>query len=234
MNLLLFIGFICLGVVGSIAAKKLTVPAAITGGLLGVLIYAGIGWTGVALMSSFFILGSGATGWKKRAKQNLGLKPENKSGRTTGQVLANGGAGGLLGLIAIIYPQSSAVCLLLAAGAFSSATADTMSSELGSVYGHRFYDILTFKNGRRGDDGVISIEGTLAGLCGSVVIAVVYSVATIWGWNFLWIVIAGTIGNLADSYLGATLERKGIIRNDAVNFLNTLAGALSLLLLHKL
>lgn len=234
LNPLHFIAFICFGVVASIAAKKLTVAAAITGGMLGIVIYAGVGWTGLALLATFFLLGTLATSWKKKTKQSLGLTPENKSGRTTGQVLANGGTGGLFGLLAFVFPQQSSLCLMLMAAAFSSATADTVSSELGSVYGRRFYDILTFKNGRRGDDGVISVEGLLFGLCGSIVIATVYFLAAGWSRAFLWITVAGTVGNLTDSYLGATAERKGIMRNDAVNFLNTLVAALSCFLLQKL
>ena len=42
----------------------------------------------------------------------------------------------------------------------------------------------------------------------------------------LTITVAGTIGNLADSVLGATLERAGVLSNDGVNFFNTLTAAL--------
>jgi uncharacterized membrane protein len=38
--------------------------------------------------------------------------------------------------------------------------------------------------------------------------------------------LAGFTGNIADSILGASLERKGWIKNDLVNLLNTLVAAL--------
>jgi len=38
---------------------------------------------------------------------------------------------------------------------------------------------------------------------------------------------AGTVGGIVDSLLGATLERRGLLNNDGVNFTNTLAGALA-------
>jgi len=80
-------------------------------------------------------------------------------------------------------------------------------------------------------DGVISLEGTLIGIVGSCIIAGIYALG--WGWNdsFFFIVFAGTVGNLTDSVLGAVLERKGKIGNDVVNFLNTLAAMLVMLLL---
>ncbi len=45
---------------------------------------------------------------------------------------------------------------------------------------------------------------------------------------------AATFGNLVDSILGATLERKGHLSNNAVNFLNTFAAAALTWLLIKL
>ena len=74
-------------------------------------------------------------------------------------------------------------------------------------------------------DGVISLEGTLFGLAGSVLIAMIYSVRTGWSQPFWWIIIAGTLGNFSDSMLGATLERRRLLKNNAVNFLNTLVAA---------
>lgn len=119
------------------------------------------------------------------------------------------------------------------AASFASATADTLSSELGTIYGRRFFNIITLKADQRGLDGVISMEGVLFGLGGSYVIALAYTIG--FGWsnsNFIWIIIAGTIGNLTDSALGALLERRGHLGNNTVNFLNTLMAALVMLLIY--
>lgn len=232
LTTLLYLLVVGSGIAFAILAKKLTVAAAIAGALVCTSIFIGVGWTGVALMTAFFVMGTLVTSWKKKPKEVLGLAQENKGRRTTGQVLANGGAGGVLGLMAIIFPQQASLFLLLVAAAFSSATADTISSELGSVYGRRFYDVLSFRKVQPGPDGVISGEGLLFGIIGSAVIAAIYSIAEGWHQNFAWIVLAGTIGNLADSYLGAILERRQIIGNDAVNFLNTAIATLVAFLLY--
>ena len=113
------------------------------------------------------------------------------------------------------------------AGSFAAATADTLASELGNVYGRRYYHILTLRPDARGLNGVVSLEGTALGLAGSAVLAAAYCLGGGDGWRaFGWLLAAGTAGNLLDSVLGATLERRGWLGNNAVNFLNTLTGAL--------
>jgi uncharacterized protein (TIGR00297 family) len=200
---------------------------------MGFLIFIAAGWTGIAFLALFFLLGTFATSWKRRQKENAGMAQEVGGLRKTGQVMANAGIGGLLGLLALFFPQEKDFLTFLMAGAFSSATADTLSSELGTVYGKKFYNILTLKKDQKGLDGVISLEGTLFGLAGSLLIAVIYSIGYGVDERFIWIAVAGTIGNLLDSVLGATLERKGVIPNDVVNFLNTLVAALFLLVIYR-
>lgn len=218
------------GAAGAVAANKLTIAGAVTGVVIGFLIFLGVGWIGIAFMASFFLSGTAATSWGKREKERVGIAQENKGRRNSGQVLANGGAGGLIGLAAFIFPQHAQLFTMMTAAAFSSAAADTLSSELGTIFGKRFYDILTFKKGLKGRDGVISMEGLLIGMGGSAIIAMLYVLHFGWTAAFFLIIVAGTIGNITDSLLGATLERNGIIGNDAVNFLNTALAALVVLL----
>jgi uncharacterized protein (TIGR00297 family) len=198
---------------------KLTGSGAITGGVVALCIYMGTGFTGIAMLATFFVLATIATSHKKNTKRKLGdgQHPEKRDAR---QVLANGGLPAILGLLAFIIPDNALLATVLMAAAFASATADTLSSELGTVYGKRFYNIITFKPDENGRDGVISLEGTLIGITGAAVIAAVYAIGFGWNSMFLYIIIAGTMGNIADSVLGATLERKGYMNNNEVNFLN--------------
>lgn len=232
-NYLVYI-FLFAGMILSIRFKKLTIPAAITGGLTGLLIYQGARLTGLTMLTLFFILGSAATGWQMRSKQQIGAAEKDKGRRTAGQVIANGGIAALIGAIIWRMPEAAASHRIMMAGSLAAATADTLSSELGTIYGKRFYNIITFKKDQRGLDGVVSLEGTLIGIAGAALIAGVYCIGFGWGNDFLWILIGGAIGNLADSVLGATLERKHVIGNNLVNFLNTLIGAVVCLLLWKI
>lgn len=213
------------GMVYSARANKLTPAGAWTGGALGLLIFMGSGLVGVGLLALFFGLGTAATSWKKAEKRQLGLAEPHESRRTAGQVLANAGVAGLLGLVGWLLSAQAPLALLMMAGAFAAATADTMSSELGNVYGRRYYNILTLRPDVRGENGVVSAEGTLLGLAGSALVAGAYCVSEGWGAAFGWLLVAGTAGNVADSLLGATLERRGYLTNNTVNFINTLVGA---------
>lgn len=222
------------GMVLSVRSGKLNVAGAITGGIIGFCLFLGTGYAGVIMMALFFLLGTTATSWKINRKIALGLAELRDRKRTAAQVIANAGAAGLLGLLGWYYPAKDEFFLVMAAAAFASATADTMSSELGNLYGSRFYNVLGFKKDQRGLDGVISMEGTLLGISGSMLIALVYAAAAGWNKNILWIVIAGTFGNITDSILGSVFERRHYLGNNAVNFLNTIfaAGcALALMLL---
>lgn len=210
----------------SYTAKKLTLAGAITGAITGFLIYKGAGFTGLAMLTLFFSAGSWATGWQAKSKVDMNAAEKHTNGRTAGQVLANGGMAALLGAMAWYAPAYAPLLHIMMAGSIASAAADTLSSELGTVYGRRFYNILTFKRDTRGLDGVISLEGTLIGIVGAAMIAIVYAIGFGWGINIIWIILAGFIGNIVDSVLGATLERKGVIGNNMVNFLNTATGAL--------
>ena len=214
------------GIILSINRKKLTLSAAIIAGFVGLLVYRGAGLTGLAMLVMFFLLGSFATSLFIIKKQQLCISEENSTQRTTGQVIANGGVAAILGAIAWYKPSYAPLLQLMIAGSLASATADTLSSELGSVYGRKFYDILSFRKSNPGPDGVISLEGTLIGIVGAILIAFVYEIGFGFNYYLFFIVVAGTVGNLMDSFLGATLERKNFIGNNAVNFFNTAAGAL--------
>ncbi|HTD98354.1 MAG TPA: DUF92 domain-containing protein [Mucilaginibacter sp.] len=216
------------GMLISIKAGKLTPTGAMTGGAIAILTFTGAGYTGVIMLSAFFIFGTAATAWKKKEKQQFKSAADRSSKRNAGQVLANGGVAAIAGLLIYILPARAELLRLMMAASLASAMADTLSSELGMIYGRRFYNVITFKRDKKGLDGVISMEGLLIGIIGSALIALIYAFGFGWDVRILFIIIAGTIGNLSDSVLGALLERKHYIGNDAVNFSNTLVAALSI------
>lgn len=205
--------------------KKLTIMAGILGGVIGSFIWIISGYTGLLLMASFFLLGTLATLWGIGIKYKNGFAENELSTRDERQVFANAGIPFLLCLITVIYPTQTKVVNLMIAASFSAATADTISSEMGNMYGKNFYNIVTLRRDIKGMNGVVSLEGTWFGVTGSCMIAFVYALLNSWNLHFFIIILAGTIGNIVDSILGATLERKNYLTNNQVNFLNTATGA---------
>jgi len=115
--------------------------------------------------------------------------------------------------------------------ALAEATADTVSSEIGQAFGGMPFLLTTLRRVPPGTDGAISLTGTLAGIAAAALIAATGAPAL--GMSAAECLIAfaaGIAGLFFDSLLGATLERRGFIGNDLVNFTSTaFAAALSLL-----
>ena len=77
-----------------------------------------------------------------------------------------------------------------------------------------------------GTDGGVTLTGTLAGFAAATLVSLVCVLAGLLPWRLLGVSVAAAIaGMLADSFLGAWLERRQLLNNDAVNFLSTLAAA---------
>lgn len=103
---------------------------------------------------------------------------------------------------------------------------DTIASEIGKAFGRRTYSVTSLARVPPGTSGAMSLEGTIAGLIGAAALGGVAILLGLLGPNLLWlVVVCATIGSLAESVLGATLEGPGILNNDMLNFLNTAIAA---------
>ena len=109
---------------------------------------------------------------------------------------------------------------------FATACSDTFSSEFGIVYGKKIVNIINFQSVNRGTDGGISLQGLFFGLFGSMIISTSMFIFYYDYQTVIMITLFGLIGNLIDSILGATLQRRGKLNNHQVNLFATLSGAL--------
>jgi uncharacterized protein (TIGR00297 family) len=198
--------------------------------------------TALVPLLTLFVLAFLATLVDREQKERLGTA-EQRQGRTAAQVAAN------LGFAAIAFseltqswltdsgwfsPASQSPTLLFAVGlaALAEAAADTVSSEIGQVLCGQPRLITTLRCVKPGTDGAVSLIGTLAGAASALLVAIAGTVS--FGGNRAMLVVScagGVFGLFFDSLLGATLERRGWLNNDAVNFLSTASAAAFALIL---
>jgi uncharacterized protein (TIGR00297 family) len=199
----------------------------IAGLFVGVLTMVFAGWRGFLVLVAFFVLGSGATRLGLRRKERLGIAQEKKGARSARHALANCGVAVYLAFL-VVSTAEPAMFALAFVCAYATAVFDTVSSEIGRAYGGRPVLITTLRPVPAGTDGGVSWVGTLAGLAAAWVLCALATATGFIGTERTPIVLAAAfIGSTADSILGATLETRGLIDNEAVNFSNTLVGALS-------
>lgn len=179
------------------------------------------------------LLAFAATRIGRGRKEGLGTA-EARRGRSAAQIAANLGIAALAASDAAqIWATNSqgfvhAPAALLAASlaALAEAAADTVSSETGQVFGGRPRMITTLRTVEPGRDGAVSLAGTLAGVLAAAAIAGLGAVALRGDAKLFSVALGGAIfGLFFDSLLGATVEARGWLNNDAVNFLSTASAA---------
>jgi uncharacterized protein (TIGR00297 family) len=195
---------------------------AIVGGMVCFVLFACTGPGAFAALFSVFAVTWLATRMGRARKLRLGTA-ERGEGRTASQVLANLGVATLCA--AMFGWEGDAHFLLAMAAALAEAAADTVSSECGQARSEDAHLITTFERVPAGTNGGITWVGTLAGAGAALLVS---SVCLLTGvpTHWIWIpAVSGVLGMLADSFLGALVERRGWMGNDAVNFTSTAIAA---------
>ncbi len=221
--------------------RRLTLDGMFAATVTGTFVLGLGGWAATAVVLLFFI--TSVTISRTPQEHSTDLSGEIR--RDGLQVWANS-----FWLIVCLILSAIADTELFIVGAMAvvaTATADTWATELGSKERNSTYLITDFQTVLPGTDGGVSLQGTFAALAGSALIAIasIY-VFSLHLYVFLYIFVAGFLGCLVDSYLGAIFQRnnssvmppvlnlKISIDNNIVNAVATGAGALLAIILKLL
>ncbi len=218
--------------------RAVSISGALAGCVVTFMICVSAGPGGFAVVLTVFVITLFATRYGLQRKFLNGLA-ERKDGRRASQVLANVGAASIVAAPALFAPRAAQILFVAMTAALCEAAADTVSSEIGQVSGRRAYMITGFRSVPAGTNGAVTFTGTIAGVIAALIVAFM----AVWlevirvDWAMT-AALAGVIGMFVDSLLGATLERRGRLGNDSVNFLSTsfsacLALAVGLIMLHS-
>jgi len=230
--------------------RTLSPGGAVAGFIVGVLCTAA-GWGWAVLVVALFASANALSRYRRTTRLvRAGDTMEKADARDAWQVAANGGLFTAAAIGSLILP--SPVWLPLAAGAIAASAADTWATEIGTLADHPPRLITTREVVPPGTSGGVTWAGTFAGLAGATFMAVL-TMLTGWGMRSVLAAVAGGIaGSLADSFAGATIQRRrlcsqcdkrterlvhncgtitsphggvGWVNNDVVNAISSLTGA---------
>jgi len=206
-------------------ARTVSVSGAVGGAIIGVVIYVTLGPASWVFLFATFAVASVASRLGLAEKTRLGIAEERGGRRAAGNAVANCGVAALAAVAAAATPFGSAARLAFVA-ALTAGGSDTVASEIGKAWGRSTFLVTSLARVDAGTPGAMSARGTAAGLAAAVGLAALgVGLGLITRASIVAVVAGSTIGALAESVLGATLERRGILNNDALNFINTAIAA---------
>lgn len=168
----------------------------------------------------FFVLGSVLSKVGKKKNKVEGVIHKRTGARGTVQVYANAGVPLLFAFLYAVTQDQVFICGGVMA--FAAAMADTAASEIGMLSKKEPLSIITFKKMPAGLSGGVSLLGLGASLIFSFLISLL-----LLAYGMHWVLVstlAGFVGAILDSVLGATLQAKYISPSKTVTEKETLSG----------
>lgn len=220
-----------------VAPKKLLTPSGIAHAwVLGVLIWGTLGWAGYSVVLFYFLAGSGVTRLGMAQKEAAGIAEKRGGARGPENVWGSAAAGTACALGAWAMARWSwdaeaslgaSLWVLGYVASFATKLSDTTASEVGKAYGRRTFLITTLQPVPRGTEGAVSLEGTLAGIGASLVIAALgVAVGLISPLGIGVCAVAAFVATNIESVIGATVQEQwDWMTNELVNGINTAIGA---------
>jgi len=195
----------------------------ISAGILGTILWGSLSWQGWLTVVIYLILGSLVTKVGYKYKDKIGIA-EKRGGRRGPENVWGSASTGLFFAIMLSLDISDNVLLKIGfAASFAAKLADTFGSEIGKRFGRNTFLITSFKRVKKGSEGGISLEGTLASLVGSTIMSwVMFSLEIITlKSQFIIVSISGFMATIFESFIGAKFQERFNLSNEFVNSLQT-------------
>ena len=209
--------------------KSLTQNGLFHSFLLGIGLWTFLGYEGWLLCVSYLVLGSLVTKIKMNYKKSLGIAEKRDGRRGPENVWGSAATAMVIAILTYLLPNKYYEILKIGyVASLSTKLSDTFGSEIGKAYGKNTYLITTLKKVSKGTEGAISIEGTVAGIVGGLIISSIgYLLGFIYNVKgFICVNAAAFIACLFESYIGASYQNGSIMTNEFVNLINTIIGAI--------
>lgn len=208
--------------------RSLTPSGILHAWALGVMLWSSLGWRGWSTGMLYFILGSKVTKVKMAEKEKLGIAEGRGGRRGPENVWGSAATAAACALASAKWPGYPSILFNIGfVTAFATKLSDTFASEIGKAYGKTTYLITSLKSVPPGTEGAVSLEGTLAGVVGSIAITV-YAIAIglVGRFAFLPSLLATFFATNVESFIGAVAQgRFKLLTNEVVNFIMTVIGA---------
>ena len=206
-------------------ARTVTVSGAVTGFFIGSIIILGTGLGGWVMLIATFLAASLTTRLGHARKQKSGIAEDRGGRRGPGNAIANTGIAAWAAFVSAGSLDASLPQLALVA-ALVTAGSDTVASEVGKAYGRTTWILTSLRRVPPGTTGAISLEGTLAGVAAAALLAGIGAAMELIPMStVLLVTIVATVASMIEGVIGATIEARGMLTNDAVNFVNSAIGA---------
>jgi len=198
---------------------------AIGGAMLGVALFTFSGGSGFLMLVALVVIGAVVTRFGHDRKAALGIVESDGGRRGAANAFANTGAGVTFAFLSVVTAQTEVFTVAMVA-AFATAAFDTTASEVGVAFGRRHFLVSSFRPVRVGTDGAVSVEGTAAGIVGSLLVgAGAWAVGLVSGVGLFVVLVGALVGSMLESYMGAVLGPVRGSDHHLFNLINTLTGA---------
>ena len=201
--------------------------------IIGLVIWLAAGPGAWGVLGAGFLMAALTSRAGMARKRRLGIAQEREGRRGAGNAVANCGLAAGAAVVAAASPYALDAHIAMVAALVGGAS-DTAASEIGKAFGRTTWSPLTLRRVPAGTIGGMSAAGTAGGLGAALLLATLAAWLGLLPAGAIWTIVAASgVAMVAESALGATLEPRGIVDNDLLNFIETAVAAMVALALWR-